>query len=288
MEHAKKMILIEPRVLESMQQQQQQQQQQETRQDYDTTSRDLKETDQSMQAILESDGHVQDKANAFQQALRGFLNRFDEYKNRPLGRVQLTPPEQSTLDQDRQPSFPPPPTQKTDAVEEDVMISVPANLKKRAARILQRLKADPDVRWNNRGEFEYRGRLIKNSNLTDLVNDVLKKKRISVKDPRGWETFAQALQRLNVPQDLIANNSRWSYMRKQDELDESLEEPSTPPPPPPPGDEEGEESFVTPPRETPKSKSEKKRIRSTVVKRLKRKTPRPVNWTTLFEDSIKD
>ena len=245
MEHAKKMILIEPRVLESMQQQQQ-----ETRQDYDTTSRDLKETDQSMQAILESDGHVQDKANAFQQALRGFLNRFDEYKNRPLGRVQLTPPEQSTLDQDP----PPPPTQKTDAVEEDVMISVPANLKKRAARILQRLKADPEVRWNDRGEFEYRGRLIKNSNLTDLVNDVLKKKRISVKDPRGWETFAQALQRLNVPQDLIANNSRWRYMRKQDELDESLEEPSTPPPP---GDE-GEESFVTPPRETPKSKSEKK------------------------------
>ena len=252
MEHAKKMILIEPRVLESMQQQQQQQQQQqETRQDYDTTSRDLKETDQSMQAILESDGHVQDKANAFQQALRGFLNRFDEYKNRPLGRVQLTPPEQSTLDQDRQPSFPPPPppTQKTDAVEEDVMISVPANLKKRAARILQRLKADPEVRWNDRGEFEYRGRLIKNSNLTDLVNDVLKKKRNSVKDPRGWETFAQALQRLNVPQDLIANNSRWSYMRKQDDLDESLE-PSTPPP--------DEESFVTPPRETPKSKSEKK------------------------------
>ena len=280
MEHAKKMILIEPRVLESMQQQQQQQQ--ETRQDYDTTSRDLKETDQSMQAILESDGHVQDKANAFQQALRGFLNRFDEYKNRPLGRVQLTPPEQSTLDQDRQPS-PPPPTQKTDAVEEDVMISVPANLKKRAARILQRLKADPEVRWNDRGEFEYRGRLIKNSNLTDLVNDVLKKKRNSVKDPRGWETFAQALQRLNVPQDLIANNSRWSYMRKQDELDESLEEPSTPSP----GDEE--ESFVTPPRETPKSKSEKKR-RSTVVKKgvLKRKAPLSVNWTTLFKDSIKD
>ena len=275
MEHAKKMILIEPRVLESMQQQQQQQQQQqETRQDYDTTSRDLKETDQSMQAILESDGHVQDKANAFQQALRGFLNRFDEYKNRPLGRVQLTPPEQSTLDQDRQP----PPTQKTDAVEEDVMISVPANLKKRAARILQRLKADPEVRWNDRGEFEYRGRLIKNSNLTDLVNDVLKKKRNSVKDPRGWETFAQALQRLNVPQDLIANNSRWSYMRKQDDLDESLE-PSTPPP--------DEESFVTPPKETPKSKSEKKR-RSTVKRVLRRKAPLSVNWTTLFKDSIKD
>ena len=250
MEHAKKMILIEPRVLESMQQQQQQQQQ--TRQDYDTTSRDLKETDQFMQAILDSsDGHIQDKANAFQQALRGFLNRFDEYKNRPLGRVQLTPPEQSTLDQDRQP----PPTQKTDAVEEDVMISVPANLKKRAARILQRLKADPEVKWNDRGEFAYRGRLIKNSNLTDLVNDVLKK-RNSVKDPRGWETFAQALQRLNVPQDLIGNNSRWSYMRKQDDLNESLA-PSTPPP--------YEERFVTPPKETPRkktklSKSEKKEV----------------------------
>ena len=77
MEHAKKMILIEPRVLESMQQQQQQQ---ETRQDYDTTSRDLKETDQSMQAILDSDKNIYDKANAYQQALWGFLNRFDQFK----------------------------------------------------------------------------------------------------------------------------------------------------------------------------------------------------------------
>ena len=43
-------------------------------------------------------------------------------------------------------------------------------------RLLQRIKSHPDVTWNPRGEIEYQGQLIKNSNLTDLVNDVLRKK----------------------------------------------------------------------------------------------------------------
>ena len=181
MEHAKKMILIEPRVLESMQQQQQQQ---ETRQDYDTTSRDLKETDQSMQAILESDGHVQDKANAYQQALWGFLNRFDQYKDRPLGRVQLTrdsiPTKKEQAGEEAEEEVE---SAKSSSplswIEQDVVESVPKSLKTKAERLLQRIKLDPEVKWNNLGELEYRGQLIKNSNLTDLVNDVLRKRKNS-------------------------------------------------------------------------------------------------------------
>ena len=80
---------------------------------------------------------------------------------------------------------------------------------------MQRLKDHPDVKWNSLGEFEYQGQSIKNSNLTDLVNDVLRKRKRSVA-PLGWETFANVLQRINVPQDLVGNLARWSYMRKSD------------------------------------------------------------------------
>ena len=259
MEHAKKMILIEPRVLESMQQQQQ-----ETRQDYDTTSRDLKETDQSMQAILESDGHVQDKANAYQQALWGFLNRFDQYKDRPLGRVQLTRdsiPERITTTGEEAEVESAKSSSPLSWIEQDVVESVPKSFKTKAERLLQRIKLDPEVKWNNLGELEYRGQLIKNSNLTDLVNDVLRKRKNS-SDPLGWETFADVLHRLNVPQELIGNPTRWSYMRNN-----PSKSVVTPAPVKRPLFDDNE-SFETPPNETP-TKWRKKQIKKSERQRKK-------------------
>ena len=259
MEHAKKMILIEPRVLESMQQQQQ-----ETRQDYDTTSRDLKETDQSMQAILESDGHVQDKANAYQQALWGFLNRFDQYKDRPLGRVQLTRdsiPERITTTGEEAEVESAKPSSPLSWIEQDVVESVPKSFKTKAERLLQRIKLDPEVKWNNLGELEYRGQLIKNSNLTDLVNDVLRKRKNS-RDPLGWETFADVLHRLNVPQELIGNPTRWTYMRKRETLAKTPEKKINPKNVALSSIKrrpllDDNDSFETPPNETPSKWSKK-------------------------------
>ena len=80
--------------------------------------------------------------------------------------------------------------------------------------MLQRIKSHPDVTWNPRGEIEYQGQLVKDSNLTDLVNDVLRK-RWNIAEPVGWKTFAIALHHLNVPQDLVGNPERWKYMRKK-------------------------------------------------------------------------
>ena len=194
------MILVEPRVFESMQQ---------APPVSDATSKNLREKDQSMQGILESDQNNYDKANAYQQALWGFLNRFEKYKDRPLGQVQLTrdPKRKESTSEDS--------GEVDDGIERDVFASVPKSMKNKAERLLQRLKSNPDVKWNDLGEFEYRGQLIKNSNLTDLVNDVLRKRK-NTTEPLGWETFAEALQRINVPQDLVGNPSLWSYMHKKD------------------------------------------------------------------------
>ena len=258
MEHAKKMILIEPRVLESMQQQQQQQQQ-ETRQDYDTTSRDLKETDQSMQAILDSDKNIYDKANAYQQALWGFLNRFDQYKDRPLGRVQFTRDsyERNTTkkEEEKEEEESAKPSSPLSWIEQDVVESVPKSFKTKAERLLKRIKLDPEVKWNNLGELEFQGQLIRNSNLTDLVNDVLRQRKNS-SDPLGWETFADVLHRLNVPQELIGNPTRWSYMRNP-----SRKSVFTPTPVKRPLLDDNE-SFETPPNETPTKWRKKEEARS--------------------------
>jgi hypothetical protein len=42
---------------------------------------------------------------------------------------------------------------------------------------------------------------VQGSNLVDLVNDVLRKRKYF--NPQGWETFGEALREANVPQDLI-------------------------------------------------------------------------------------
>ena len=177
MEHAKKMILVEPRVLQNLQ---------TGPPVKDATSHSLKEMDRTMQDVLESDKNVHDKADAYQQALWSYLNRFEQYKDRPLGKVQLVTQESKpTSVVDRE----------VNSVEQDVIQSVPKSMKNKAERLLQRLKDHPDVKWNSLGEFEYQGQIIKNSNLTDLVNDVLRKRKRSVA-PLGWETFANVLQRI--------------------------------------------------------------------------------------------
>jgi hypothetical protein len=53
--------------------------------------------------------------------------------------------------------------------------------------------------WNEKGELKYNGETVQGSNLVDLVNDVLRKRKYF--NPQGWETFGEALREANVPQD---------------------------------------------------------------------------------------
>ena len=202
MEHAKKMILVEPRVLEGLSRNPPVE---------DATNRDLQETSQSMKDILDSDGSAYDKANAYQQALWGFLKRFEQYKDRPLGKVQLTSdskPSSSTSKSGDEANT----LEDESGVVRDVIASVGKVYRNKAERLIQRLKLNPRVKWNELGELEYDGRVINQSNLTDLVKDVLRKSKAPA--PTGWDVFADALRQVNVAQDLVGNPKRWDYIRK--------------------------------------------------------------------------
>jgi hypothetical protein len=91
---------------------------------------------------------------------------------------------------------------------------VPSVFKKKAERLLHHLKQNPELSWNDRGEISVQGQTIKNSNLIDLVNDVLRQRK-NIPQPTGWENFAAALSQTNVPQDLIGHPDRWKYIRGQ-------------------------------------------------------------------------
>lgn len=216
MEHVKKMILVDPRMMDTI------------RSEGgggrppvpDATSHSLLEMDREMQNALDkNDINLQDKARLYQQVLWRYLKRFEQYRDKPLGTVTLKrplntfpEPAASTTDETVGAATTSPP-QPRGRLEEEVLDSVPKSLKKKAERLLQRLHQHPQLKWNSQGEIEYEGQLVKNSNLVDLVNDVLRKRRNF--EPEGWKTFATALRRVNMPQDLIGHPDRWDFMRSQ-------------------------------------------------------------------------
>lgn len=166
----------------------------------DAATESLRDMDQQMRGVLDrNDMNLEDKTNLYQQ-----------YKDKSLGTVQIRPDERTKAvlsGSDEGKNDPA-------VIEQDVLQSVPKTMRSRAERLLQRLKSHPGVTWNPRGEIEYQGQLIKNSSLTDLVNDVLRKRR-NIAEPVGWRAFATALHHLNVPPDLVGNPERWKYIREK-------------------------------------------------------------------------
>ena len=90
------------------------------------------------------------------------------------------------------------------------MDSVPKTMKTKAELLERKMKADPNIAWSEKGELKYKGETVRGSNVVDLVNDVLHKRKYF--NPQGWETFGEVLREANVPQNLIGHEDRWRYI----------------------------------------------------------------------------
>ena len=75
---------------------------------------------------------------------------------------------------------------------------------------MHRLKQDDNIGWNVKGELVYKGEVMPHTNIQDLVQDILRKRKTHI--PHGWQTFAKALKESNISQDLVGNQERWHWM----------------------------------------------------------------------------
>ena len=100
-------------------------------------------------------------------------------------------------------------TRAEPGVENEIIDSVPKRLKPKARRLLDKIKGI--VSWNDRGEMVYRNVLTPGSNIVDLVNDALRKRKSF--QPVDWKTFARGIKDVNAPMDLVGNPERWSYIQ---------------------------------------------------------------------------
>ena len=94
-------------------------------------------------------------------------------------------------------------------IEADVVDTVPKTMQAKARRLMEHLKRE--VAWTARGELIHEGVPIAGSNVVDLVNDLLRKRKT---DPTGWQPFAQQLRAINLPMELVGNVARRAYIRQ--------------------------------------------------------------------------
>ncbi|KAK3105817.1 hypothetical protein FSP39_006339 [Pinctada imbricata] len=214
------MLLVEPKLLEGLQH-------------HDVvrnpTIKSMTRLDDEMQSILQRDDlSMGEKVKAYEQKLQRFLIFDDKYENRPPVKVQVvrgtTAPKNDASFNTDQSIGVDQGSSTTDPIESEIMKSVPKTMRNRAELLLHKIKSKPDMKWNDRGELVYKGERIKNSNIVDLVNDVLRRRKHF--EPRGWQVFSAGLRETNVPQDLIGHKERWNWIQSgkdplQDEHDSS-------------------------------------------------------------------
>ena len=111
------------------------------------------------------------------------------------------------------------PSQQLNATDKQIIGSVPKTMQNRAKLLIKKLKDHSDViSWNDNGQLVLEGSIVPNSNIVDLVNDAMRKRKGF--NPEHSNTFAKALAKINVPEDYLRNpdridSIRW-YRRLQD------------------------------------------------------------------------
>jgi hypothetical protein len=165
-----------------------------------------------MKEVLDrEDVPADERLKLHDQALFRYRNVLDDYRPKPGRSV----PPQKTPDNE-------------DLLEKEITESVPKMHRVKAALLLKKMKTSPDTSWNEKGELKYKGEIVQGSNVVDLVNDVLCKRKCF--NPQSWETFGETLREANVPQDLISHEDHWRYISQTKRTQRSRKRQQSPSP----------------------------------------------------------
>jgi hypothetical protein len=194
MEHAKKMILVEPAVYEK------------THQLRPTLPNTISQLDEEMNDVL-SNKNIGDheKWTRYSQVLQRYLHMVKVARKPFEITVTNTQP---VPDNDVGQKF------DTPLSDGEILSCVPKTFQSKAEVFLKKLKNTPSITWDNRGVVSIENIVIPDSNVTDLINDILRHRK-SMPDPKGWQIFAEALKSINMPFEVIGNWKRRAFISNQ-------------------------------------------------------------------------
>ena len=201
MEHARKMALVDPRMLDTLRSPP------PPPPPTHTLSKKVQALDDEMMTILDrKDLDDRTKVTLYIQVLQRYNILSDKHVKEPVRVVTVNESgagaEAGVMEGAvRAPA--------TSGIEADVVDTVPKTMQAKARRLMEHLKRD--IAWTARDELIHEGVPIPGSNVVDLVNDLLRRRKT---DPTGWQPFARQLRAMNLPMELVGNVARRDYIRQ--------------------------------------------------------------------------
>ena len=197
MEHARKMALVDPRLLDTLRSP-------PPPPATDTLGKKVQALDDEMKTILDrKDLDDGTKVTLYNQVLQRYNVLTDKCIKKPLRVVTVNESEVEPGSGSEGAVRAP-----ISGLEATVLATVPKTMQVKASRLMEHLKRD--IAWTDRGELIHEGVPVVGSNVVDLVNDLLRKRKT---DPTGWQPFARQLRAINLPMALVGNVSRRAYIR---------------------------------------------------------------------------
>ena len=119
-----------------------------------------------------------------------------------------------------------PSSRELPVMENELLEHVPKTQRQTAKLLTKYIRENPDMSWNRNKELVYRGNVVPDSNIFDLVNDITRNRKHQ-SPARGWKQFTEALMNQNIPKSAVGNAQRWEYIvnRKRLPPEGEVEEP---------------------------------------------------------------
>ena len=201
--HGKKFILISQEEYERLKIRQNQNV-------FNPTKQELFQREKQLKEVLdESEIPDDEKIRLFTENLNYMKKQYDKLiKPKPIKVImdQNKHNESIKKDEEKENSI----EEEEYSLEKSLIKSLPKSSQNGAQLILDHLKNYPRIiKWNEFGELIYKDEIIKSSNLTDLISNVLSMKKSTASPPLLHETiFLKALSEKNAPETWIKNKSK--------------------------------------------------------------------------------
>lgn len=205
MENAKKMILIEPEVIERLKTE-------------NVSTQNLSRLDEEMHKVLKTKTDDREKWALYLQTLQRYLHFIGEDR-KPLQIPILFDKNESvikeTVKSEQVPDGEQTPTKTNEEniyTKSQLLSFIPKTYKIKGELLIDTLLKNKDkIFWNDKGTVFIKNKEIRGSNIVDLVGDVLRPLKNS--SPVGWGEFALFLKDLSVPLSYIGNPRRATFIK---------------------------------------------------------------------------
>lgn len=214
MENAKKMVLVEPSLIEKLKQ-------------HTNVENPKSRLDAEMQKILNSKMEDTKKCILYLQILQRYLHFIQEdrqpielpiiteninnmeYKNDDTKNENLVLTETPSHEVKDKKIL----NNQTRYTSTEILSLIPKSYLKKGELLLNLISLSKNtIDWDNEGTVIINNEKIPGSNIVDLINDSLRSLKKS--DPVGWEKFAEALNSIKVPLTYIGNPKRSEFIHQ--------------------------------------------------------------------------